>query len=330
MSDDIRGALEDAGRRDVPEPRPEFAAALEARLLAQAGARPPIEPRRRARRWSLAGMAASVAAIALILAIGIVIVGKDQPSPNSLELSDAVNVVVTLTDGTTLIDPDGLLLPDGAVVQVGVDGSARIGDAVLGAGDTATVGGQRLRIDRQPRSAVVPRATAKPRSSGGSSASSSHPADSSPPTARPDSSASATATPTRPEPTPTPRATPTPTTTPEPSPPSPTPTPVPHLQFAADVIGSSEIQVSWRKVPGARRYVLIGSRSRSGPAPRPRYPGSWVIGRFARPPADGFSFTVKDAVVEVRLRVVALGPDGLVIARSRIKTLSLPGPGVGL
>ena len=318
MNDEVRNALEDAGRREVPEPRDDFATGLEQRLLTLAKNSPPDAPPQPARRPSVFGLAAGLVAVALALAVAVTILGNDDRSSVAFELSDSVNVVVVLADGTTLVDPDGLLLPDGAVVQVGVDGSARVGDIVLTSGDTATIVDRRLRVDRQPRSAVVSpnRPTTTPSHSTPTPATSKEPSENPPAPAPPASSATPTASPTRP--------TATPTAAPDTSPSSTPPSDVRYLRLTARVVGPSEVRVTWERIRGAHRYILIGTRSRDGPAATPRYPGSWIIGRFAKPPAEALTFTVRDAIVEVKVRVIALAADGSVLTRSRIVTLTFP------
>jgi hypothetical protein len=329
MNDDIRRALEEAGRRNVPQPRAGFATELEARLMAVAETAPPPPEHTPTRRRSVLGLAASLVAVAVVLTAALAILGRDDRSGVAYELTDPVNVVVVLSDGTRLVDPDGLLLPDGAVVQVGVDGSARIGESVLAAGDTATVDARQLRIDRQPRSAVVspgptrtPAPTPAPSTGSPSPTSTSQPSSGPTATTRPDSSPSPTPSPTRPPAGSTPKATLPPASDSIPS--SSPATDVPHLRLKARVVGPAEIQVTWKRIPGAHRYILIATRSRSGPAAKPTYPDSLIIGRFTRAPTEPLSFTVKDAIVEIRLRVVALSADGSALTRSRIVTLTFP------
>ncbi len=330
MNDDVRRSLEEAGRREVPDPRAGFAPGLQAHLQAMAAetrpaGEPPPPPRRRDPRWSPVVMVASITALA-VLVVAIAVLGGVDRSTRELELAEPVNVLVVLADGTTLQDPDGLLLPDGAVIRVGVGGSARIGDSVLAAGDSATVDdSHRLRIDRQSRSAFTsPERTSvptPPRTNRPTPAPTRSPA----PTPRP-SATSSTGT-HAPAPTATPRPTRTPTTTPtSPSATDPGTTPPAEVKppkLAARASGPSEIQALWTKVPGARRYILIATRSRHGPAADPIYPGSWVIGRFVRRPADPVTISVNEAVVEVRLQVIVLGPGGVELTRSKIVTVSL-------
>ena len=160
MSTDPRRDLEEAGRRPAPPPDPAFAERLEARLLAVArsdspapvpGGRP---PRRRPVGWLvLAG--ATVAALVVAVAV---VMWRPGDTPRT-ELADAVNVEVALQDGTVLQDPDGLALPEGAVVTVGDGGFARIGDTVLRPGDVATIEQGRLRVEHDQSVGVLPATT---------------------------------------------------------------------------------------------------------------------------------------------------------------------------
>jgi hypothetical protein len=88
----------------------------------------------------------------------------------------------------------------------------------------------------------------------------------------------------------------------------------------------TRIRVTWTATPGAASYKLVTSASRGGAAARPRYPGGRVLGEFSRPPETPFRFRVPARVVEVRLMVVALAPDGSVIARSRVMVRSTVPP----
>lgn len=323
MNDDIRDALEDAGRRDVPPPSPGFSARLETRLLQLTKDGLPPAPPEPHRRWSTLGLVASLTAAA-ILVVGVVVTGGPDRPDVALELADPVNVVVVLADGTTLLDPDGLLLPDGASIRVGDGGSARIGDSILRAGDSATIDARRLRIDRRPRSAVSdPGRTARP---------TDHRTEPPRPTRSPSSTPRPTPTrsptPTRQEPTPTPHPTPSPTRPPTEEP-TPTASPTPPAavkppKLGVRVSGPAEVQVLWTRVRGAHRYILIGTHARRSPAADPVYPGSRVVGRFARRPTDPVTIVVKPAVVELRLQVIAIGAGGRELARSKIVTVTFP------
>ena len=68
----------------------------------------------------------------------LLVMGQPAKAPQ-LALAQAVNVQVTLSDGTHLENPDGLSLPDGAVVTVGDGGFALIGGTELHPGDVATI-----------------------------------------------------------------------------------------------------------------------------------------------------------------------------------------------
>lgn len=334
MTGDPRRRLEEAGRRPVPEPRPGFVAELEDRLVAAARARPssasdPV-PRPRWRRPSVAlagGAAASAAMLVIVLVVGSLSVRTAM----GLELIDPVNVEVALVDGTTLDDPDGLLLPDGAVIRVGAGGSARVGDVVLGAGDIATIDEQRLRVDRPepPTASVATIPTSSPTPTR-SPPSGSPPSGTPKPTIRP-----ATTPPPTPRPAgtdaPTPRPTPKPTPRPTPTPPrdgAPSASPkveIVRLKLEARAVGASRIGVRWSGTPRAARYVLVATRSLDGAARRPVYPGSPIVGEFTRPPTEPLVFRVPQEVVEVRLLVLALSADGVIVGRSNVAIVPLGG-----
>ncbi len=330
MPDDIRETLEDAGRRPVPDPRPGFADALEARLMAMDVTPPRIPPSRSPWRRPALRLAFGFASLALI--VGIAMLGSaDDRSALAFELTESVNVEVALADGTTLTDPDGMLLPDGAVVRVGPAGFAMVGDVELREGDVARLIDGRLRIDRQPTGAVQTQATP---SDPPSSVRPSTP----PPTPSPSPRATPSTT-TRPsDAPPTTRPTPTGTTavsaaptkdppvktaTPDASDPSNAPTDVRRIRLGARVVGETGIRATWTAVPDARRYVLLATRSKDGRARDPVYPESPIIGVFTHPPDKPLVFRVGPEVVDVRLLVVALDRDGNVVGRSRIMTLSM-------
>ena len=93
------------------------------------------------------------------------------------------------------------------------------------------------------------------------------------------------------------------------------------------LIDGPRIAVTWTATWSAQRYVLVVTASRSGPAPKPVYPGSRVLGEFAAPPDPRLRYRVPDGVDEVRLMVVALRSDGSVLRRSRVVTITLPSTG---
>jgi hypothetical protein len=344
VSDETRRRLEQAGSRPVPQPDPEFAERLEARLLAVAATSPvPPEPTgpvrspgRRRRSIALALAALSALAVVLAVTLGT---PNSQPGPAPL-LAGPVNVTVALTDGTVVDATDGLSLPDGAVVTVGEGGYARIGDQVLHAGDVVTIESGRPRIDHDRPIGVVTQtpghATSRPTTR---------------PTTRPTSAPNRTPRPTAPPtPKPTPKTTPAPdrtpkpTSTPEPTPtptppvetgppPTPSPSPVPltfrpRLRAHANPAGD-RVVLRWTATRRAASYLLIVTRSRVGPAPDPVYPGSQVFRQFAAAPDHWLRFRVLDPVVEVKVMVVALGPHGHEVSRSRIVTVRTGGDVTG-
>ena len=322
MSADPRRRLEEAGQRPAPDPDPAFADALEARLLTMAASLPPVPPppvRRPgpgARWWPVAAGAALVA-LALVLAIT-----PGRPAPDSArELVAPVNVEVALADGTVLEDPDGLVLPEGAVVRVGPGGSARIGDLALGPGDVATLSGGRLRVAHgeavvQVPGGATPTSTATHGATNGPTGSPTSPASMARPTPAPTLAptgdpASGSPAPARTEVPPSVK--PTPTATPAILPP----------RLRARAIGESRVAVTWTATWRAASYLLLITGSRQGPAPDPVYPGSRILGEFARPPETPLRFRVPDGVVEVRLMVVALRRDGTELRRSLVVTVAV-------
>ena len=346
MSGDTRRQLEDAGRRAVPGPDPGFADALEARLRAVGAGLPPATtpPPRTPRfggKWRLAA-GAVVATLALGLVLSTRVDAPRQPLGPPPELAAPVNVEVALADGTVLEDPDGLLLPEGAVVTVGVGGYARIGDTELGPGDVATIRGGRLEIVDASPVAVAPTPTVvpdrTPRPDGTSRSPTPRPRPQPTPAASPRRSPAATRPPVA---TPAPERTPAPVpaSTPEPTPRppatepppvvvhTPTPTPNPPVlrpRLRARLVDGPRIAVRWSETFRARGYVLIATVAREGSAPDPVYPGSRILGEFASPPSRALRYRVPLGVTEVRLQVVALRGDGSVLRRSRIVPIAIP------
>ncbi len=318
MSDDVRRRLEDAGSSPVAGPDAAFADALEARLRAVGASLPPHQPLPPRRRWSGFGRRAAGAVVvaAVVVALGVTVVGPRLVPAQAQTLVHPVNVAVVLTDGTILEDPDGLVLPEGAVITVYPGGSARIGDTDLSPGDVATVRDGRLDVDRAPVAVV-----ATP--SGGQVAPTPSMRTDAPPARTP--TPAPTASPGR-SPAPTPFPTRNPAVTDSAATPAPTATPAPAIlrpRLRARLISGPRIAVTWTETLRARRYVLVVTRSRSGPAGDPVYPGSRVLGEFATPPESPLRYRVPDGVIEVRLMVVALRADGSVLRRSNIVTVTV-------
>lgn len=325
MSGDTRRRLEEAGRRPAPEPDPAFADALESRLRAVSASLPPEPPRPVHRPGRMARWWPAVAGITLVALALVVATARDGPVPDpARELVAPVNVEVALADGTVLEDPDGLVLPDGAVVRVGAGGSARIGDLVLRPGDVATVSGGRLHVAHGQVAVEVPTgATPPPTATHGTTGGPSDPPASPAPTARPSASPGPTPTrdPVSPSPSGSARTGAPPSVTP-----TPTPTPTPAIlppRLRARAVGESRVAVTWTATWRAHSYVLLVTGSRQGSAPDPVYPGSRILGEFARPPETPLRFRVPDGVVEVRLMVVALRRDGTELRRSLVVTVAL-------
>ena len=67
------------------------------------------------------------------------------------------------------------------------------------------------------------------------------------------------------------------------------------------------------------------TRSRTGEAARPAFPGSPVLGQFARAHPTPLRFRLPVGVVQVKLMVVALDKDGHVLWRSRVVRIALGG-----
>ena len=333
MTRNPRHLLEDAGARDVPGPDAAFADALEARLRAVAVSAPPAAPvataptrRRQSFGWArpmLAGLVATAIVLAAIAQGGL---APKSPTPG-LELSAAVNVTVQLPDGTTVENPEGMILPEGAIVTVGEGGSARIGNVTVNPGETVVVHGGRAQVER-PKPSVSKTAAPTP-SAGPQSATPSGAIGSSEPGPSPDPSAPAESASPAPGTSADPSATPTPTPAATASP-APTPKPKPVVVLAprlrVRLAAAHTIAVDWTRTAGAKSYVLLMTRSKVGVAPRPTYPGTRVLATFSRPPAAAVQFVLAPGVVQVKLLVVALDKDGHELGRSRIVRVIVVAP----
>ena len=119
---------------------PDFADRLESSLRVQhaAGRSAPARPS----PWRRVVLVAPV--LLLVAVASAVLVLRDDTPSAALELHEAHNVVVTLPDGSMLVDPTGLELVDGTVVSVGDGGRAVIDDVELGAGSVVTIRGGEL------------------------------------------------------------------------------------------------------------------------------------------------------------------------------------------
>jgi hypothetical protein len=150
---DLRESLEAIGRRPVPAPRADFVASLEARLggatpsaeRGTARATPDVATVVPLRKPSSMGritvlMGSAAAAVAAIVLAGSLAgwFGGGSDAAN-IELTDAVETTVQLPDGSVVRGEEGLLLPDGAVVRTGPEGTAAAGGVEIGPGEEATV-----------------------------------------------------------------------------------------------------------------------------------------------------------------------------------------------
>jgi hypothetical protein len=144
MTDDHSNPLGPLADSDVPELDAVTRDRLEAGLRVQFADRHPAPPPRGIPRRFVIG---PVIALVLLVAT-IALVARDEAAVAALELSDAVNVVVTLPDGAVVNDPaDGFALVDGAVVTVGPEGRVTIDEITLAAGAVVRVRDGRLVTD---------------------------------------------------------------------------------------------------------------------------------------------------------------------------------------
>jgi hypothetical protein len=148
---DVQALLEEVGSRPAPEPRTEFVAGLEARLLADArpAARADVVTPLRARptgrlRPALVAAAAAAAAVVLVGSLAGWF-GRDEVQRQPA-LAAAVDTTVVLPDGTEVPGKDGLDLPDGTIVRTGPEGHAAVGNVDLGPSQEAVVEAGRLKI----------------------------------------------------------------------------------------------------------------------------------------------------------------------------------------
>jgi hypothetical protein len=91
-------------------------------------------------------------------------------------------------------------------------------------------------------------------------------------------------------------------------------------------VAAHTIALAWTRTAGAKSYVVLMTRSKTGIAPRPVYPGSRVLATFSKPPALPVQFVLAPGVVEVKLLVVALDKNGKELGRSRIVRVILATP----
>ena len=176
--DELRNRLRELGRLPVPDPSPGFADRLENHLRSLhqgrvhprggrsgspwsgAGSHSPLRPpvpggatasesdsgrrrRPRRRRWPTTLVAAAFSAAAVMIGVGSL-----RGSNPEVRVSAASETVVRMPGGAVVEARPGLVVPDGAVLEVGPSGSVRFGDMSLGPGQRAIVDGGGLRIGR--------------------------------------------------------------------------------------------------------------------------------------------------------------------------------------
>ena len=95
-------------------------------------------------------------------------------------------------------------------------------------------------------------------------------------------------------------------------------------RLRARLVAGPRIAVRWTATWNAASYVLVITRSRTGSAPDPVYPGAKVSVQYAAPPVKPIHIRVPDGVTEFRLMVVALRADGSVLRRSTIVVVAIP------
>jgi len=190
MNDDMHGYMTELGSSDTPEPDPRFVTNLELQLReSRAGAT--AYRFARPRRWP-----ATVAAVTFSVAVVAFGLATVDTSPQVVSISAASGAEVRMPDGQVVEATPGLELPNGAVVEVGPAGSARIGDIDVGplqaaeitaegvivAGDdiagpirfTTTAVGSQVSVISTPVTVNVPTSTpTSPNSAGGTGSSGS-------------------------------------------------------------------------------------------------------------------------------------------------------------
>ncbi len=148
MTDETRDQLDDLGGTEVPPPDPVFAERLEERLRSGAAvsANPAVPPPRRG-RWPglILRPGVAVTAIALVGIIGAVWFGRDDLTSDVLALTAARESFVVLPDGTEIDAVPGLEVPDGAVIEVGSDGSVTIDGTQYDSGSVLEINNGRVR-----------------------------------------------------------------------------------------------------------------------------------------------------------------------------------------
>ena len=328
MDDELRHRLDHLRDDAGPGPDPSFAQRLEADLRSHAyfasGGEAP-----RGRRPVLLRPGFVLGALVLVAFAAMVVITQLDDGGETLAIDDSAGATVTLPSGERLAGADGVELPDGTIVDVGLDGFALIDGIVVPGGAQATI------VDGIVELVAVPSPTAAPTAAPPTPQPTVEPAPTS--TVEPESRPAPTATPAptpdptaTPAPTPTPTAEPTPTPeperTPEPRPtattrPEPTPPVVvdPQVVLERENLGPQRSLLAWTVSPDDR-VLGFHVRVRRGDTVRTaaviREPGVREL-TVERPERD-----------RVFYRVLAIGEGGEVLARSNeVRVTSPPGDG---
>jgi hypothetical protein len=328
--------------RSTPPVDPDFADRLESSLRVQhAAIRGGAMRRGTWRTLLLIGPAVAL----VVIASAMLVIRDDTPSA-ALELHEATNVTVTLTDGTSRVDPVGLELDDGMVVAVGPGGRAVIGDVELGPGSVVTVRDGELVTADPATTTSTPGSDRSPTRTTVSAGAPDHDRDRDPaPGAGVDAEEPAPVDDTQPPRTTVPSDREPPDGTAGPTPPETTVAPAPAptdppeqdvdespsriVDLSLTVEASSRdggVRIGWRATGvGIDDLRVVLLRSRGHDAPDPDWPASdgvTIVAETNGSEAGEHVDVMPEPGVVVRYRVVALHGHE-VIARSVVQTLSL-------
>lgn len=170
MTDDqeLREILHDLGHTATPDPDPAFANRLDAQLRRQHDEQ---LTRRRRPRLAPAVLGLAGAAVIIVAAVSLSLIGREQAV---VVLTAAAETDIVLPGEAASAGVAGQQLPDGTRILVSADGEAVVGGVVLGPGAEAVVVAGRIEVlrvddgvDAQPTTTVL---TIRPSTTGGSAA----------------------------------------------------------------------------------------------------------------------------------------------------------------
>lgn len=290
-NDDLERRLREAGRDQVPDPRPAFAEVLEHRLRAGVPLAPaPVVVIRPGRRWVPVGALAAAAVVVVALAVASL-----GPEEQELRVASASDAVVVLPDGAEEPAVPGLVVPDGSLIRTGKEGRVRAGKVEIGPNREAVVAKGAMRSQPKPSRPATPVVT--------------------PPAPRPKESEPPVAAPPKEQPPGDPAkdpvATPTSSTTT-----TTRPKPVEQvgvLKLEAWYRGTT-VQLTWSPYQGPRfaGYVVL----RSDAPAEPNYPPDRSTRVLGRVKVTSFTDTPVENPGGRRYRVVAVDENGQVLAKS--------------